>query len=199
MTGSRLSSEDQSDSTKARLPTRLRDMFNAPGRALALVILGLLIAVRALDPGFFETIALRGFDREQQIAPRAYQPLPVRIVAIDEKSLSMYGQWPWPRTLVARLVHQIAAAHPRVLGVDIIFAEQDRLSPGKLVDAVPDLPMPLVHELSLLPANEVALADAFKEVPAVLGIGASDEAEPSAHKPSHITIVRESGVNPRPF
>ncbi len=142
---------------------------------------------------------MRGFDREQQIAPRAYQPLPVRIVAIDEKSLSKYGQWPWPRTLVARLVHQIAAAHPRVLGVDIIFAEPDRLSPGKLVDAVPDLPTPLAHELLLLPANEVALAEAFKEVPAVLGIGASDEAEPAAHGPSHVIIVRESGVNPRPF
>jgi serine phosphatase RsbU (regulator of sigma subunit) len=177
----------------------LLDIFRAPGRGFALIILGLLVLARALAPGFFETIALRGFDREQQIAPRAYQPLPVRIVAIDEKSLSMYGQWPWPRTLVARLVHQIAAAHPRVLGVDIIFAEQDRLSPGKLVDAVPDLPMPLAHELSLLPANEVALAEAFKEVPAVLGIGASDETEPAAHGPLHVTIVRESGVDPRPF
>jgi adenylate cyclase len=199
MTDSKSSSENRLRPPNARLPAGLLDIFRAPGRGFALIILGLLVLARALAPGFFETIALRGFDREQQIAPRAYQPLPVRIVAIDEKSLSMYGQWPWPRTLVARLVHQIAAAHPRVLGVDIIFAEQDRLSPGKLVDAVPDLPMPLAHELSLLPANEVALAEAFKEVPAVLGIGASDETEPAAHGPLHVTIVRESGVDPRPF
>ena len=94
----------------------------------------LVLCSAALEPGFFETIALRGFDLEQQIAPRAYQPLPVRIVAIDEKSLSKYGQWPWPRTLVATLIRRIAAGHPRVLGVDIIFAEPDRLSPGKLID-----------------------------------------------------------------
>jgi serine phosphatase RsbU (regulator of sigma subunit) len=177
----------------------LLDIFGTPGRGFALAILGLLVLVRALDPVFLQTIALRGFDREQQIAPRTYQPLPVRIVAIDEKSLSRYGQWPWPRTLVAKLVRQIAAAHPRVLGVDIIFAEPDRLSPGKLVDAVPELPAPLAHQLSLLPANEAALAAAFKELPAVLGIGASDKAEPPAHGPSRSTIIRESGADPRPF
>jgi adenylate cyclase len=199
MTGSRSFSENKPEPPKAGVYAGLLDLLRAPGRGFALVILALLVVARALDPGFLETIALRGFDREQQIAPRAYQPLPVRIVAIDEKSLSRYGQWPWPRTLVARLVRQIAAAHPRVLGVDVIFAESDRLSPGKLVDAVPDLPAPLAHELALLPANEVALAEAFKEVPTVLGIGASDAAEPAGHKPSRITIVRESGGDPSPF
>jgi adenylate cyclase len=199
MTGSRSFSENKSEPPKARAFVGLRNIVGAPGRGFALVILGLIVLARMLEPGVFETIARRGFDREQQVAPRAYQALPVRIVAIDEKSLSRYGQWPWPRTLVARLVRRIAAARPRVLGVDIIFAEPDRISPGKLVDAVPNLPAPLARELALLPANEVALAEAFKEVPAVLGIGASDEAEPGAHGPSRITIVRESGADPRPF
>ena len=199
MTDSRLSSEDKLESPKPRLPAGLRDIFWAPGRALALAVLGLLILARALDFGFFETVAMRGFDREQQISPRAYQPLPVRIVAIDEKSLSRYGQWPWPRTLVASLVRRVAAGHPRVLGADIIFAESDRLSPGKLVETVPDLPAPLAHELALLPPNEAALAEAFKEVPTVLGVGASDEAETAAHGPSRVTIIRESGGDPRPF
>ena len=199
MTGSRSFSENEPGPPKARSSAGLLDILRAPGRRFALVILGVLVLARVLEPGFFETIALRGFDREQQIAPRAYQPLPVRIVAIDEKSLSKYGQWPWPRTLVATLIRRIAAGHPRVLGVDIIFAEPDRLSPGKLIDAVPDLPSPLAHELALLPANEVGLAAALEEVPAVLGIGASDEAAPATHGPSRITIIRESGGDPRPF
>jgi adenylate cyclase len=176
-----------------------REIFRAPGRAIALVILGLLVLVRARNPAFLETLVLHGFDLEQQIAPRAYQPLPVRIVAIDEKSLSKYGQWPWPRTLVAKLVQQIAAGHPHVLGVDIIFAESDRVSPQKLVQARPDLPAPLAHELSLLPSNEVALAEAFSQVPTVLGVGSSDVPEPAARGPSRITIIRETGGDPRPF
>lgn len=199
MTGSRSLSEGRAELAKGRLFAGLRETFRVPGRALAFVILGLLVLARARDLSFLETIALRGFDLEQEIAPRAYQPLPVRIVAIDEKSLSRYGQWPWPRTLVASLVRQIAAGHPRALGVDIIFAESDRLSPGKLIDELPDLPAPLARELALLPPNETTLAQAFKEVPTVLEIGASDEAEPAAHGPSRITMIRESGSDPRRF
>ncbi len=164
-----------------------------------MVVLALLVVARACDPGYVETLVMRGFDREQQIAPRTYQRSPVRIVAIDGKSLSKYGQWPWPRTLVARLVQVIASGHPRVLGVDIIFAEPDRLSPGKLIDARPDLPPSLAQQLAQLPSNEAALADAFRHVPTVLGIGASAHAPPSANRPARITIIRESGGNPRPF
>lgn len=177
----------------------MNGIFKTPGRASALVLLALLVILRALDPGFVESLALSGFDREQQIAPRTYQPLPVRIVTIDEKSLSKYGQWPWPRTLVATVVRLIAAAHPRVLGVDIIFAEPDRLSPDKLIESRPDLPAPLARELSLLPSNEAALTEAFGEIPTVLGIGSSDEPSPAAHGPSRVAIIRQTGGDPRPF
>ena len=152
-----------------------------------------------LDPGFVKTLALRGFDLEQQLSPRRYEPLRVRIVAIDEKSLARYGQWPWPRTLIAKLVQQIGKGHPLVLGVDIIFAEPDRMSPGRLVDAVPDLPGPMVHELGLLPSNDSVLADAIRTVPSALAIGVSDKAEPTTKSPVRVTIVREYGRDPRPW
>jgi adenylate cyclase len=177
----------------------LPEILRAPGRASALVILGLLILVRLRNPDFLQTFALHGFDREQQLAPRAYRPLPVVIVAIDDKSLSRYGQWPWPRTLLGRLVRQIAVGEPRVIGMDIIFAEPDRMSPGRLIEARPDLPAPLARELALLPPNELALAEALKGVPAVLGIGASDEAEAAERGSARVSIIRESGGNPRPF
>jgi len=177
----------------------LPEILRAPGRVSALFVLGILILVRVRNPGFVQTFALHGFDRQQQIAPRAYRPLPVAIVAIDDRSLSRYGQWPWPRTLLGRLVRQIASGQPRVIGVDIIFAEPDRMSPGRLIDTRPDLPVALAHELALLPPNELALAEALKGVPAVLGIGASDEAEPASRGPSRVPIIRESGGNPRPF
>ncbi len=166
---------------------------------MALVILGLLVLLRVLDPRFVSALVLHGFDREQQIAPRVYRPLPIRIVAIDDKGLARYGQWPWPRTLVARLVRRIAAGKPRVVGVDVIFAEADRYSPGKLIEARPDLPPALARELAILPSNEEALAEALREVPTVLAIGASDQAAPGALAPSRITIVRESGADPRPY
>lgn len=53
----------------------------------------------------------------------------VIIVDIDEKSLSEYGQWPWPRNLVAQLAEKILSAKPAVLGFDLMFAEKDRCTP----------------------------------------------------------------------
>jgi adenylate cyclase len=162
------------------------------------VVLALLVIVRALDPGAVQSLRLRGFDFLEQLAPRKYQPLPVEIVAIDDKSLAQYGQWPWSRARVAQLVDKIASGKPSVLGVDIIFAEPDRLSPGRLADSDPEIPADVAGELSRLPSHEAVLAAALREVPTVLAVAASNE--PSlARTPSRVTMILESGANPRPF
>lgn len=54
----------------------------------------------------------------------------VIIVDIDEESLSRFGQWPWPRHLVARLFHAVRDGKPQSVGVDILFPEPDRTSLG---------------------------------------------------------------------
>ncbi|MFI5022074.1 MAG: SpoIIE family protein phosphatase [Alphaproteobacteria bacterium] len=184
-----------------RLLAGIGSALSAPGRALALAVLALLALLRAVDPAFLEEARLRGFDLEQRLYHRVLEPaeVRVRVVAIDEKSLQRYGQWPWPRTLVARLVRRIAAGEPRVLGVDILFSESDRLSPGRLVESVPDIPLSIVHELSLLPANEAALAAAFQSVPTVLGLGGTHEPPQAARRPSPITPIRERGAYVRKF
>jgi len=50
----------------------------------------------------------------------------VVIVDIDERSLTAYGQWPWGRDLIARLVTRLRDAGASVVALDIIFAEPDR-------------------------------------------------------------------------
>jgi adenylate cyclase len=198
MTDSRLSSEDKSETRSERPLNWPRRLFAAPGRAPALAVLAMLMIVRAIDPAVVQSLRLRGFDFLEQLAPRKYQPLPVGIVAIDDKSLAQYGQWPWSRARLAQLVDKIAAGKPSVLGVDIIFAEPDRLSPGRLVESDPEIPAQLANELSRLPTHESVLADAIRKVPTVLAVGVSDE--PRAHEaPSRVTMVLEAGGNPRPF
>lgn len=53
------------------------------------------------------------------------QPQDTLIVAIDEKSLREFGRWPWNRELMAELVNGIIAMEPKVLAVDIFFAEPE--------------------------------------------------------------------------
>jgi adenylate cyclase len=50
------------------------------------------------------------------------------IVDIDEKSLQKYGQWPWPRFLLAQLLKRIQHDQPLAVGLDIILSEPDRTS-----------------------------------------------------------------------
>ena len=168
------------------------------GILLALVVLAQLAVVRLLDPVIIEDIRLRGFDLEQQLAPRLYQPSPVRIVAIDDPSLRRVGQWPWPRAKLAQLVNAIAAGHPAALGVEIIFAEPDRFSPAEIA-TLPGIPENLAHELALLPPSGTMLADAFRKIPTVLGMGFTDEAAPALRTPQRVALVRPSGADPRPF
>jgi adenylate cyclase len=165
----------------------------------ALAVLALLVIVRAIDPGVVQSLRLRGFDFLEGLAPRKYQPIPVEIVAIDDKSLAQYGQWPWSRARVAQLVDKIAEGKPSVLGVDIIFAEPDRLSPERLVDSDPEIPANVAGELARLPSHESILADAMRKVPTVLAVAEGNEPAQTAAAPMRVTMVLESGGNPRPF
>jgi len=50
------------------------------------------------------------------------------IVDIDERSLKQYGQWPWPRHRVAILIDRLRELGALSIGLDMLFAEDDRTS-----------------------------------------------------------------------
>src|SRR5271166_5167851 len=52
----------------------------------------------------------------------------VALVLIDDLSLSRYGRWPWPRSLLARLVRATAAQHAGAIGLDILLSEAEDAS-----------------------------------------------------------------------
>ncbi|CAN0028397.1 unnamed protein product [Ectocarpus sp. 12 AP-2014] len=60
------------------------------------------------------------------------------IVAIDERSLSELGVWPWHRDVHARLVERLADANVRAVLFDVLFAEpsQDAQADQKLARAM---------------------------------------------------------------
>ncbi|MBN1141692.1 MAG: CHASE2 domain-containing protein [Deltaproteobacteria bacterium] len=94
------------------------------------------------------------------------------IIDLDEKSLQCYGQWPWPRYRVARLLDKIAALHPAAVGLDMIFPEPDGSSAGRVLN---DLEQTFQIQLRAdrLPAalsdNDTILAASLAKGPFVLG------------------------------
>ncbi len=116
------------------------------------------------------------WDRFVELDPRNYDPaLNVRIVDIDEASLDAHGQWPWPRTRIARLIDTLADYEARVVAFDVIFAEPDGRALAQVFDALQaDLPgyvPPIDAEaLAAQPDNDGIMAAAMARVPVVLGL-----------------------------
>ena len=103
-----------------RLFNRLRGR-----RWLEIVIPCLLLVAAVLvcnrQPAVLTHMQNLVWDNYQRSKPRIYQPLPVRIVDIDEDSLARLGQWPWPRTEVARLVDRLTETRRRNGGLGYSF------------------------------------------------------------------------------
>lgn len=51
-------------------------------------------------------------------------PDEIVIVDIDDKSLQLLGPWPWPRALIAALVHRIGMSDPQGVALDMVFPEE---------------------------------------------------------------------------
>lgn len=111
-----------------------------------------------------------GFDAYQRMFPRERASAPATIVEIDERSLATLGQWPWPRTQVARLVQTIAEHQPAAIGFDLLFPESDRLSAAAMANLVPDLPTDLAARLQAVPGNDTRLAAAMRTAPVVVAV-----------------------------
>jgi adenylate cyclase len=174
-------------------------LLRGPGRASALALVAGALVLRIIDPGIIAELRVRSFDLVERVWPRAVDSARVAVVDIDEKSLAQYGQWPWPRHLVAELVRRIAQGKPRVLGIDILFAERDRLSPDEIARELPDLPPALASALAKLPPSDRDLDEAIATVPTVLSLAPSHEEAARNSGPLRLAPIRQAGDDPTPF
>ena len=111
---------------------------------------------------FFSPNTLISFDnklRDSLFAIRGELPKSdsVVIVDIDEKALKQLGQWPWSRDIFAELISKIKDAKAKVIGIDIVFAEDDRTSPHKF-KAYNSNPTEKLTNYDEMLANSFALA-----------------------------------------
>jgi len=121
----------------------------------------LLAFLPLLDPmNIFSDLRLRSFDTFQQMYPREkMQDDPVVLVDIDDESLSRYGQWPWPRNLVAELVNQ--TYYSLATGFDIVFAEPDRTGSSQLKRTYESNPS-MINALESVPDHDEIFSDAIE-------------------------------------
>jgi adenylate cyclase len=107
------------------------------------------------------------------------------ILDIDEKSLQEVARWPWPRDVMAGLIHKLFDRYQvGIVAFDVVFAEADyssgirsleQLAQGRLKD-VPAFQEAL-RELRPKLDNDAQFAQAIKGRPVVLGYYLSSEKE----------------------
>ena len=96
----------------------------SPLKITLLIILFALILFLS-DSTFLRFMELKALDLRMVSRGNLSSGGETVIVAIDEKSLSELGRWPWPRTVMARLVDRLNAYGARAVGFDIVFSEPD--------------------------------------------------------------------------
>jgi len=161
--------------------------------------IGLLVIISfhfmSLIP-YQDVLRTSSFDLYQIIMPRERVSAPVVIVEIDEASLQEFGQWPWPRSLLARLVDRINEMEPASLAIDIIMPEPDRSSICNITKYIPNIGAELTKQACELPSNDELLANALFNSRAILGIAGMDGK--NSRKIEAASMVTQ-GEDSRPF
>jgi adenylate cyclase len=176
--------------------TRLSKRFIYP--LLILALIGGAILVRYEDPFFVRALRLIAFDHFQRFDPEPYDPnLPIRIVDIDEKSLSMIGQWPWPRSTVRDLLLALTSKGASAVAFDVLFAEPDRTSIEAIVKLLPEREASAIKAATAgLPSNDELFAAALKDTPSVLSVALGEGASTTFQAKAGFVF---GGDDPRPF
>ena len=130
------------------------------GLSTAVLVLGLLLHIA--DPGILRELQARFFDFLQELKPREYVQLPVRVVDIDDASLQRLGQWPWSRAELAQLVDHLRRLEPAAIALDLLLAEPDRTSPARALEQLPDAPGAVADWLRKLPDHDETFVRALR-------------------------------------
>lgn len=89
---------------------------------LAILTLTLALSAWAAAAGLTQRIDNAILDRAL-VSGASPSSADIVIVAIDERSLASEGQWPWPRSKIAKLVDRIGESSPRAILLDVLFIE----------------------------------------------------------------------------
>lgn len=99
-------------------------------RLLSLTLLLVTVWATFLGLGFtklWQKVEFKEFDLLTVMTAPRKSSLPITIIAIDEPSFAELAlQWPWPRSLHARLVDRLSKAGAAVIAFDMVFSENSK-------------------------------------------------------------------------
>ena len=151
-------------------------LFKYKNYSIFLLILILLIVLKTINPTFIKSISFLSFDMYQKVFPLKKNDSDVIIIDIDEKSLSKFGQFPWNRSIFAKIIENVDSTNPKAIGFDVFFSEKDKQSPEEIIKSYNILANDVINYLVNIKGHDERFRQQLensKSVLAVLGSNVS--------------------------
>ena len=93
------------------------------------IIMGAILTALTIVAFYFEWmptkyLEYKVYDAVSNLKEKASDS-PIVIVAVDDESIANMGGWPWPRAYIARMIEYLDKCEAKVIGINIIYAEND--------------------------------------------------------------------------
>ena len=109
-------------------------MFSVSPLKISILVIIISLTCFFMNVTFFNFLELKSLDLRFMSRGIRAPGGETLIAVIDEKSLSELGQWPWPRTTIARLIDVLKEYDAKVVGFDVVFAEFEETSSLKEIE-----------------------------------------------------------------
>ncbi len=163
-----------------------------------LVLLIFLIVLKFANPSFIKSISFISFDLYQKVFPLEKIETEVIIIDIDEKSLGKFGQFPWSRSVFAKIIENVKVTDPRAIGFDIFFTEKDKQSPEEIIKAYNLIPTD-ISELQNLKGHDEIFREQLEESNSVIAVLGSSVPSHATHDRSAKARFLSKGGDPKNF
>tara|TARA_Y100000816_G_scaffold264947_1_gene224442 strand:+ start:1344 stop:3398 length:2055 start_codon:yes stop_codon:yes gene_type:complete len=177
----------------------VKKLFNKFSNYISfLVILILLVSLKIANPGFVKSISFLSFDLYQKIFTLDKNDSEVIIIDIDEKSLGKFGQFPWSRSVFAKILEKVNKDQPKAIGFDIFFTEKDKQSPDEIIKSYNLIPTD-VTELQKIKGHDEIFGEQLKKTKSVIAVLGSTVPSHSNYERKAKARFLSKGGDPKQF
>ncbi len=99
--------------------------FSVSPLKITILVIILSLTLYMMKFPFFHFMELKALDLRFIARGERSPGVETVIAAIDEKSVTEIGRWPWTRTTIAQLIETLNEYGARSIGFDVVFAEPD--------------------------------------------------------------------------
>ena len=164
-----------------------------------LLILILLILLKTFNPNFIKSISFLSFDLYQKVIPLRKQDSDVIIIDIDEKSLGKFGQFPWSRSIFAKIIENVNEANPKAIGFDVFFSEKDKQSPEEIIKSYNIVSEDVINYLVNIKGHDENFRQQLKNSKSVLAVLGSSVSSHSSYDRKAKARFLSKGGDPKEF